>query len=91
MNNRTDEDEVGLSDGKNITMPLLFKDGVLLYGPRDIENSIEHVGSPKPSDDDLDQQKWVNDKFLKIMHLEDIERKIKFYIYKDTDGKFHEY
>jgi hypothetical protein len=23
-------------------MPLLFKDGVLLYGPRDIENSIEH-------------------------------------------------
>jgi RHS repeat-associated protein len=50
-----------------------------------------HVGSPKPSGVDLDQQKWVNDNFLKIMQNGDIERKIKFYIYKDTDGKFHKY
>lgn len=36
------EKEVGISDGKNITMPLYNMGDYLYYGPRDKENSVEH-------------------------------------------------
>ena len=32
----------GWSDGKNITMPIMFNGSLPKYGPRDIENSVEH-------------------------------------------------
>ena len=38
----TDISDVGYSDGKNITMPIVNQNGALLYAPRDILNSVEH-------------------------------------------------
>ncbi len=50
-----------------------------------------HLGSQSASPGDKELKKWINDNFLNQMQHGDIERKIKFYVYKDTVEEFFEY